>query len=220
MDAFIRAGLTAPKKSSVSESCIRDVVESHDQRGWNYAWLTPYFGLLQWVDHREPAERITKQKRGPAAEWKTYGKWHWERHGAVIDHNPKTLVKEHVRYYVDADTRLIDLRFYFQLPNGFVYVTFPTRDFYRLERDWFARHGLCSHGHRQGNSSDEKASHVDDLMGAAYKLPGLTPYIDAQKIMQNMMPTPRLALRSLEESIVQMGIRVNDTRKKRRKLKR
>lgn len=203
-DAMFRAGLQAPKEPSVRTGCIRDVVESHDQRGWNYAWLTPYFGLLQWVDHREPAEHITKSKNKPAADWKTYGKWHWERHGAVIDHNPKHLVKEHMRYYVDPTTRQIDLRYYFQLPNGLVYVTFPVLEFYELEAQWFRRHGLCGEG-----TNRKEAIYLDSLMSASYKLPGLTPYIDARKIMRNMMPTPLIAVRSMEDALRSMHIAVS-----------
>lgn len=206
--SLIEAGLRAPHEPSVKSSCIRDVVDSHDTRGWNYAWLSSKLGKVLWADHREPAERITQKQGKPSAEWRTYSSWAWERHGAVVNHDPKHLVKEHVDYYVDPEKRKIDLRFYMQLPSGFVYVTFPIRRFYELERDWFIKHGLCSKP-----VTKHEADHIDALQSAAYGLKGLAPFIPAEKVMLNMQPTPQIALQTLEESLAKMGIAVGYRRR-------
>lgn len=119
------------KKTSLAD--VVDVVQSHGQSGDNYPWLAPYFGKLLWVDFKE----------GKGAPWKTYDVWWWARHGSVVDHRPKNLVKSHVDFFVNPATRAIVLRFYFQSPSGDVYWTHPTRTFYKLEAAYFARHGLC-----------------------------------------------------------------------------
>jgi len=113
------------------------VVDTHDQRGWNYVWLAPMLGMLQWVEFREPA------KTGP---WRHYTRFWWARHGCAVSHDPNKLVDEHVKFFVGPQ-RVIDLRFYFETPAGWVYSAEPTRDWYELEAAFFLRHGLCAHRH-------------------------------------------------------------------------
>jgi hypothetical protein len=196
-EVLIEAGMIAPRNSGVSKACIQETVDAHDQKGWNYAWLTPKFGRLMWIDHSEPSLRITKKQGKPPSEWKTYNSWHYARHGSVVDHHPKELEKDHVRWFVDPDTKLIDLRFYLQLPSGLIYMTYPIREFYRLEAEFFKHHGLCS-----GDSfSKKELVKVEQMMSDMYDLKGLTPFIPAQQIASSMMPTPRRALLSLEETL-------------------
>lgn len=131
---LIEQGIKAGKEKNISDACVYDVVFSHNQRDGNYEWLQPEYGKLLWVDFYE-------EKYG---KWITYDVYWWTRHGSVVNHSPDKLVEDHVKWYVDPETKKIELRFWFQLPNGIVYATPPTRHFYELERDYFIRHHLCN----------------------------------------------------------------------------
>ena len=137
-DALEVAGERAPHEPGIRNPCIRDVVESHDTRGWNYAWLMPLLGRVLWIDHRD-ALQSSKGGRRRSGKHMDHGRGRAMVPSSIIIHSAST---SHI-YYVDPDSRLIDLRFYMQLPNGMVYVTFPIERFYELERDWFVKHGLC-----------------------------------------------------------------------------
>jgi len=146
--------LSQGRNGRISNDCVRDVVSTHDQRGWNYVWLAPMLGLLQWVEFREPAK---------TGQWRHYNVYWWSRHGAAVSHDPDKLVDEHVKFFVAHD-RPIDLRFYFQTPAGFVYSAEPTRLWYELEAAFFRRHGLCSHDRP---SSDQIVKYMAQNRGLA-----------------------------------------------------
>jgi len=131
-NALEQVALQIRKRSDIPDGDVHDVVNTHAQDRGNYVWLQPFFGKVLWIDFLE------------LGEWKTYDSWWLTRHGQIISHDPTTLVDEHVKTYVDPKTRTFELRFYFQSPAGMVYVTNPTRQFYELERDYFARFGLCN----------------------------------------------------------------------------
>lgn len=129
----IAEGIARGKRADISSGQIVDVVMSHDATGDNYIWLWSRFGRVIWVAFREPAN---------TGEWRDYDKYWFARHGCVVSHNPNKLVNEHVYYYVDPDTRKIDLKFWFQKPNGILYTAEPTREFYELEATWFRRNNM------------------------------------------------------------------------------
>ena len=133
-ETTIVSAFKAGHPSTISLEDVRDVVHTHEANGLNYVWLAPKYGRVLWIDYDEPAG---------SNNWKTYSTYWFGRHGALVSHDPKTLVKDHVKWYVGPKKR-IDLRFYFASPrNGDVYVTSPTREFYELEAEFFHRHGFC-----------------------------------------------------------------------------
>lgn len=116
------------------EGCIYDVVWTHDQIGYNYVWLHPHYGKVLWIDFEEPIG---------SGNWRTYNRYWWTQHASLVSHDPETLVKDHVKWYVNPKTKTINLRFWFELPNGEVYSMAPTKHFYELERDYFNTHKIC-----------------------------------------------------------------------------
>ena len=93
---LIEKGIEEGKSPKISDACVYDTVWSHDQVGLNYEWLWPYYGRLLWVDYREPSK---------TGQWRTYNRYWWARHAAVVSHNPDNLVEEHVKWYVDLNGR-------------------------------------------------------------------------------------------------------------------
>jgi len=130
----IQAAIERGKKEDIGTACVYDTVFSHDQTGDNYVWLQPKYGKLLWVEFEEPAG---------SGVWRHYDRYYWARHGCVVSHDPDRLVEEHVRYYVDPETKRINLRFWFEDPAGRVHPVAPTREFYQLEADYFRQHQLC-----------------------------------------------------------------------------
>lgn len=190
VDLLVAAGSRLDSKDkNARDGCVKDVVHTHDQTGWNYCWLTPIFGKLLWMDFREPSESKTK-KGEKVAPWKTYNAYWHARHAEVVNHHPDDLVRAHMRAYVDRRTQFIDLRFYFQLPSGLVYATFPNRKFYTLERDFFRTHHLCdSHGR-----ADSKE--IRSFMDADIQSPHLAPFIPADTMVQLAQPSPSKTIRT------------------------
>lgn len=133
---LIEQGIAAGKKPDISDACIYDAVFSHDTR-WNgaYPWLEKSRGKILWLDFYEA-------KYG---RWISYNTYWFSRHAALVSHEPEKLVEEHVHWYVGENGKppKIQLRFWFQKPNGIVYSMAPTREFYELERDWFLEHHFC-----------------------------------------------------------------------------
>lgn len=123
------------KRKDISTGDVIDTVLSHDQIHDSYVWLWPKFGKLLWVDFKEPAE---------TGEWRSYSTYYWGRHACIVSHNPSKdqLVEEHVKTYVDPDTRSIELKFFFQKPDGEFYTMAPTREFYELEARFFSLNKL------------------------------------------------------------------------------
>jgi len=171
-DSLVKAA-SRDREKGISEGCVKDVVETHDQLGWNYIWLAPLFGRLLWVEFREPTS---------TGEWKHYNKFWWARHGAVISHNPKKLVDAHVKAYVDPKTKFIDLMFWFQTPQGFVYRAAPTKLWYQLEAAFFARHNLCS--------SSNKETRLSNYVNNTLKEQGLAPLWSPQVLSKPVLTPP------------------------------
>ena len=147
---LIEQAIAKGKKKDISDACIYDTVYVHDQTGLDYPWLTAEYGKLLWADFEEPAG---------SGNWKTYNRFYWSRHAALVSHDPEHLVEEHVKWYVDPATKKINLKFWFELPSGIVYSMAPTRHFYELERDYFKRHHLCSsHPEEFQKPYDEKTA--------------------------------------------------------------
>lgn len=132
---LIEQAISKGKKDDISIPCIYDVAFTHDQAGLSYPWLIPVYGKLLWADFEEPAG---------SGNWKTYSRYYWTRHAALVSHDPENLVEEHVKWYVDPATKKINLKFWFETMDGNVYSMAPTRHFYELERDYFKRNHLCS----------------------------------------------------------------------------
>jgi len=109
---------------------VLDTVLTHDQSFGNYIWLQPHYGKLLWVDFEEPVG---------SGNWRVYDRYWWGRHAAVVSHDPKTLLRDHVKFFVDPKTKSINLLFWFQRPDGTVYSMGPTRHFYELEQEYFRR---------------------------------------------------------------------------------
>ena len=115
------------------EKCVKECAEAHQSSGGNYEWLEPYFGKVLKVEFKEPPS---------AKKWQKYNKKWWEVHCDVIKHDPKHLVQDHVKSFINPKTRIIKLRFTFNL-HGIVYQTEPIKKFYELERDFFEKNKLC-----------------------------------------------------------------------------
>lgn len=152
-DYLVAEAIEKGKKDSISEMCIYDTVRAHDQLGGNYEWLWPHYGRVLWIDFEEPVN---------SGHWRTYDRYWWGRHAALISHNPKDLVESHVKAYVDPTTKIINLRFWFITPSGKVYSTAPTAHFYELEQDYFDRWQLCT------NIKDYPIHHDNEPSGPNY----------------------------------------------------
>lgn len=183
-DSLVRAGISKGRAPGISNGCVRDVVETHDQRGWNYVWLAPLFGLLQWIEFREPSG---------TGEFRTYSRFYWARHGSVVSHHPDELVREHVKIFVGPN-RSIDLRFYFQTPAGYVYSTEPTKLFYELEAAFFRRHGLCLKNHE--NPSPKELAKYAELASEE----GLAPHWGPEVILRPVLEAPPPKLKSKNQN--------------------
>lgn len=132
----IAEGIAKGKRDDISEGDVVDTVFTHDQNGngRNYEWLFPFYGRFLWADFCEPAG---------SSNWQPYQRSWWARHACLIRHSPAYLVQDHVNYYVDPETRKIELKFWFERVNGEVYSMAPTVHFYLLEREYFLRNRLC-----------------------------------------------------------------------------
>src|SRR5438045_4125887 len=104
---LIEQAIDKGKNPNISDECIYETVYTHDQVGLDYEWLWPVYGRLLWVDFEEPAG---------SGHWRTYDRYWWTRHAALVSHDPDNLVEEHVKWYVDPETKKINLRFWFELP--------------------------------------------------------------------------------------------------------
>jgi len=172
-NALIEQGIAKGKRPDISTACVYDTVWSHDQLGLNYQWLWPTRGLVLWIDFREPAG---------TGKWRTYDRYWWARHAALVSHEPDKLVEEHVKWYVHPATKKIDLRFWFERPTGEVYSMAPTREFYELERDFFANNHLCT-GHVM-------AQHTENSPGPTYLYPA-APKTRNKKRARGQAPDPQ-----------------------------
>ena len=153
-DYLIQQAIIKGKNESITEKCIYETVLTHDQISGNYEWLHPYYGKVLWIDFEEPID---------SGHWRTYDRYWWARHAALVSHDPKDLVEEHVKFYVDPTTKIINLKFWFETIAGEVYSMAPTTHFYELERDYFDRWGLC-----QDANSRKYPQHRDESGGPNY----------------------------------------------------
>lgn len=129
----IAEGISAGKRQDISTGDIIDTVLSHDVTGDNYIWLWSRFGRVIWIAFREPTQ---------VGKWVDYNKYWFTRHACIVSHDPDKLIDDHMDLYVNPDTRKIDLKFWFQGPNGVLYTMEPTREFYELEAAWFKRNNM------------------------------------------------------------------------------
>lgn len=173
-DLAVRAGISDGLEKGITPGDVRDVVETHDGRGWNYVWLQPWMGLLLWVEFLEDKE------------WKHYSRFWWARHGSLVSHDPEKLVNEHMRYYVGAKAP-IKLRFYFQTPAGYVYSAEPQKWWYELEASFFRRHALCSKDHDHHHPTpDQVSKYVNDTAKE-----GLAPHWGPEVLNRPILTPPR-----------------------------
>src|SRR5579884_169175 len=134
VNALIELAIKKGKREDISTACVYDTVATHDYSGRDYEWLWPKYGKVLWIDFNEPAG---------SNSWKTYDRYYFGRHACLISHDPSQLVQEHVDFYVNPRTKQIDLKFWFQHPDGSVHALAPTQDFYVLEKEYFEKWGLC-----------------------------------------------------------------------------
>lgn len=173
-DLATEAAIAAGVAPGISRACIVSTVHTHDQLGLDYPWLEPKFGKLLWVDFEEPAG---------SGVWKTYNRFFWGRHAALVPHDPDRLVEAHMDMYVRPATRRIRLRFFFERPaDGLVYWMHPTKEFYELEAAYFRRHGLCEpHGPcpspMTATTHNAEAERAARRFRALARLPGLAPHL-------------------------------------------
>lgn len=153
-DYLIQQAIDKGKKDSISEKCIYETVHSHDQLGGNYEWLQPHYGKVLWIDFEEPAD---------SGHWRTYDRYWWGRHAALISHDSTNLVEEHVKIYIDPKTKKINLRFWFITPTGKVYSTAPTVHFYELEKEYFDHWKLCQNIEKYPQHHDDEPASTSYL---------------------------------------------------------
>ncbi|MDE2095840.1 MAG: hypothetical protein KGL39_01185 [Patescibacteria group bacterium] len=129
--ALVGLGIAAlrGKKKACNALCF----DSHRKAGGNYEWLRAEYGTVLKIEFEEPAN---------SGRWVEYDDRWWHVHCDVIPHTVRDLVDAHVRAFVDPSTRFARLRFTFD-QNGRQYTAEPTRRFYELERDYFARRKPC-----------------------------------------------------------------------------
>lgn len=115
-----------------SASCVSQCADSHSQNGENYVWLNELnHGSVLKVEFEEPVG---------SGKWTLYNDSWWKTHCDVVDHNPENLVAEHVKAFIDPNTRFAKLRFTFS--DGSIIE--PTEQFYELEAAYFKKNNYCS----------------------------------------------------------------------------
>jgi hypothetical protein len=114
------------------EKCISKCTEAHSENGDNYEWLLQLnHGQVKKIEFQEP---IRANEEG----FRNYTDTIWKIHCKVVGHG-KDLVKNHVKAFIDPQTRFARLRFTFE--DGTVME--PTVEFYQLEKEYFKRRKLC-----------------------------------------------------------------------------
>lgn len=108
-------------------------VYAHEFDGLNYVWLEPHYGKVLKVEFEEPAN---------SGKWRDYDKHWWEIHCKVIDHK-ENLINAHMKAFVNPETRFARLRFTFN-KNSQIYQMEPDINFYKLEKEYFHKYGICS----------------------------------------------------------------------------
>lgn len=116
--------------------CIKDCIYVHKQDGLNYPWLNDVNGGLDHIEYMEPPN-------DPKQEWKQYGEHQWHSHCTWINHDPDVTVDEHIKAFVNPETRFAKLRFFFK--NGkIIELDYDhAKDFYQREADYFREHNIC-----------------------------------------------------------------------------
>ena len=103
--------------------CSQLCVYSHSEKGLNYPWLSDIHGGLVKIQYEEPVG---------AGTWNDYTDHIWDIHCRVVDHSAKGLVADHMRAFVNPDTRFARLMFHFADGTAME----PTQDFYEREAAW------------------------------------------------------------------------------------
>lgn len=125
--AVATAGNKEENKKEMYSSYLAPCTHAHSHSGLNYVWLEKDYGILQNVKFEEPVN---------SGKWRDYTDEIWKIHCKVVSHDPKKLVQEHVKAFVDPKTRFARLIFTFK-KNGKVYSREPDRRFYELEKRFF-----------------------------------------------------------------------------------
>lgn len=115
---------------SSNPKCIPNCITSHSQSKINYVWLrTLGYGKLLKVEFEEPVN---------SGNWRIYDDKWWSVHCEKIQHTPDTLVKAHMKAFVDPG-RFARMMFYFE--DGTIRE--PDRHFWELEAEYFKDSKLC-----------------------------------------------------------------------------
>lgn len=115
------------KYENMSNGLIPICVYSHAPSGLNYPWLDNLHGGVSKIQFEEPVG---------SGIWRDYTDKIWKTHCTVVSHTPGKLADDHIRAFIDPETRFARLRFYFR--DGTVME--PTREFYEMEEAWFKQH--------------------------------------------------------------------------------
>ena len=109
----------------------RDCLVTHDQINRNnYEWLDVLgHGRVINVWFEEPVD--SEYLRLYTTKW-------WKTHCKVVSHGTD-LYKDHVKAFVNPKTRFARLYFLFEDKSLIV----ANEEFYRLEQEYYDRHGLC-----------------------------------------------------------------------------
>jgi hypothetical protein len=103
-------------------------VVSHSEDGYNYPWLRDVHGGLVYIEYEEPPG---------AGVWRRYTRKTWEAHCRVVSHHPDTLAMDHLRAFVNPQTRFARLMFHFRDGTAME----PAPYFYELEAAWIRAYG-------------------------------------------------------------------------------
>ena len=101
---------------------------THSENGLNYPWLNRIHGGLSKIQYMEPPSSGT---------WRDYTDEIWKIHCRVISHDPENLVKDHLKAFVNPDTRFAKLKFKFN--DGFEAELDEKhgKEYYELEANYF-----------------------------------------------------------------------------------
>jgi hypothetical protein len=111
-------------------------LEAHSQNGLNYPWLNDIHGGLLKIQYMEPPN---------SGIWKDYTDATWTIHCSVISHEPNNLIADHIRAFVNPQTRFARLKFIF---NDHTQIELDEKyaiDFYQREANYFkSRSNSCN----------------------------------------------------------------------------
>lgn len=115
-------------------SCIKQCMHVHMQEGLNYPWLNDIKGGLHKVQYMEPPN---------SGEWKEYSEKTWRGHCKLVSHNADNLIYDHIKAFVNPDTRFAKLKYIFNNGEEIELDYKHAIEYYQKESEYFRKNNIC-----------------------------------------------------------------------------